>query len=37
MRLDAKTVERVAERLGKEIAQDEKTVVEKREPSAPLS
>lgn len=33
--LDAKTVERVAERLGAEIAQDEKTVVENGEPSAP--
>lgn len=33
--LDAKTVERVAERLGEEIAKDEKTVVENGEPSAP--
>ena len=33
--LDAKTVERVAERLGQEIAKDEKAVVDKGEPSAP--
>lgn len=33
--LDAKTVERVAERIGEEIAEDEKPVVEEGVPSAP--
>ena len=33
--LDAKTVERVSERLGEEIARDEKTLVDQGEPCAP--